>query len=282
MLGPTGRDAWTEEEIVGKLDGKRALVFGASRGGGKAIALHLCAAGADVAIAARTVTPGSAALPGSLEETAQIIRRAGGTALPLRLDATDGAQVDAVCAQAIAGLGGVDIFVHSLQYMGPGYADPLVVTPVEEIERHLAVGLTSAIRACRALLPEMLARGHGRVILITSMAARLDLQIPPPLGAMYPVVKAGLVRFVTSIAEEVRERGVAVIGLDPGFVRAEHVDAGAVDGNYFGWDIDAAHSVDVPAAAVEYLVTCEDPFALSGRNLSAAELVADHGLATRA
>jgi citronellol/citronellal dehydrogenase len=264
---------------VGLLDGKRALVFGASRGGGKAIAVHLSAAGASVAIAARTLTPGSAALPGSLEETAQLIGNEGGTVLPLQLDATDGAQVDAVCAKAIAGLGGVDIFAHSLQYMGPGYADPLVLTPVEEIERHLAVGLTSAVRACRVLLPAMLARGEGRIILITSMAAQLDLRIPAPLGAMYPVVKAGLVRFVTSIAEEVRDRGVAVIGLDPGFVRAEHVDAGAVDGNYFGWDIDAAHSVHVPAAAVEYLATCEDALALSGQNLSAAELVADHGLA---
>lgn len=263
---------------MGALDGRRALVFGASRGGGRAVAVRLAGAGADVALAARTVRAGSAPLPGSLDETAATIRALGRTALPLALDATQGPQVDAVCAQAEAGLGGVDVFVHSLQYMGPGYADLLVDTPPAELERHIAVGLTSAVRACHALLPAMIERGEGRLVLVTSMAAQLDLAIPPPLGAIYPAVKAGLVRFVTSLAEEVRSHGVAVVGLDPGFVRAEHVDAGATDGTYFGWDVELAHSTAVPAAAVEYLATCADPLALSGRNLTAAGIVAEHGL----
>ena len=260
------------------LDGRGALVFGASRGGGKAAAIRLATAGADVAIAARTVQMGTSSLPGSLEETAQGIRSSGSKAVVLALDATVGDQVDAVCSQAEAALGCVDIFVHSLQYMGPGYADPLTETPVDEIENHLAVGLTSAVRACRALLPMMVARGEGRIILVTSVAAQLDLKLGPPLGALYPVVKAGLVRLVTSLAEEVRDDGIAVVGLDPGFVRSEHVDAGQVDGSYFGWDIDQAHSVDVPAAAVEYLATCDGILELSGHNIRAVDLVAEHSL----
>jgi NAD(P)-dependent dehydrogenase (short-subunit alcohol dehydrogenase family) len=266
---------------MGKLDGRSALVFGASRGGGKAAAIRLAAAGADVAIAARTMRPGTAALPGSLEESAAAISATGRRAVALALDATVGSQVDAVCEEAAERLGGVDVFVHSLQYMGPGYADPLVDTPVAEIERHIAVGLTSAVRACRNLLPAMIARGEGRIVLVTSMAAQLDLEIPPPLGAMYPVVKAGLVRLVTSLAEEVRPYGVAIVGLDPGFVRAEHVDLGQVDGMYFGWSIDEAHPVGVPAAAVEYIATCEEVMALSGRNLRAADLVAEKHLLPR-
>lgn len=265
---------------MGALDGRRALVFGASRGGGRAAALRLAAAGADVALAARTLRAGSAALPGSLEETAALVGALGRVALPLALDATDGPQVDAVCTQAQDGLGGIDIFVHSLQYMGPGYSDLVVDTPVAELERHIAVGLTSAVRACRALLPAMIERGEGRIVLISSMAAQLDLEIPPPLGAIYPAVKAGLVRFARSLAEEVRPHGIAVTALDPGFVRAEHVDAGATDGTYFGWDVELAHSTAVPAAAVEYLATCADPLALSGRNLTAADLVAEYDLHT--
>jgi NAD(P)-dependent dehydrogenase (short-subunit alcohol dehydrogenase family) len=80
------------------------------------------------------------------------------------------------------------------------------------------------------------------------------------------------------LAEEVREDGVAVIGLDPGFTRSEHVEQGQKDGLYLGWDISLAHSPDVPAAAVGHLCGCPDPLRYTGRNLSAPEIVAEHSL----
>jgi len=267
-----------------RLADKKALVIGASRGMGKQMALRLAQEGADVAVAARTDGPGQSPEPGTIHQTAEEIHALGRYAVPIRVDLAVGEDVDRMCRLAIKELGRIDILIHSIQHRGPGYLSLFEDTTIEQLDQQVAVNLMSAVRACKLIVPLMKAQGGGIIILVTSQAGELDALNMPGMpgqastGLGYPMTKAAQIRFMMSLAKEVRRDNIAVIGLDPGFVFSEHVEVGRVGHNYQGWDSRLALPMEVPAETARYLCTCPNPMWYSAKNIRAADFVQEHSL----
>lgn len=197
------------------MDGRVAIVTGASRGIGQRIAELFAAEGATVALVARTVTPGTSRLPGSLEEVADGIRAAGGKAEVIPADLTAADDVETVVARAESALGPVDTLVNNAgaNFYGPA----LAVLP-----RRYAVMYEMMVRApfrlCQLAVPGMVERGRGWILNITSKQARHPAGPPYPDWASdgsvpYGMCKAALDRFTTGLAAELHGSGVLVNAL---------------------------------------------------------------------
>jgi NAD(P)-dependent dehydrogenase (short-subunit alcohol dehydrogenase family) len=204
------------------LAGRVALVTGASRGIGRAYALALADAGAAVVVTARTVGPTEAADPpvGSLAEVLAAIRAVGGTGWALAGDLTDVASIERMVADALATAGRIDVLVNNAGVFP--HHDSLAITP-EEWDHSFAVNVRGPYFAARAVLPQMIERGSGSIVNITSLTAR-----PTVLGSAghtdlltYAVSKAALERLTTFLAEDLRPFGIAVNALSPGGVLTE-------------------------------------------------------------
>lgn len=175
-----------------------ALVTGASAGIGAAVASELVARGATVLAAGRDPAA-----------TARIAELAGAHPLVADLAAPDGPAE--LAASALAVHGRVDILVASA---GAGWRGPLTDQPVPTVDQLLAVNLRAPIMLARALLPGMLARGHGQLTLLASIAGLTGVASE----SVYAATKAGLVVFAESLRLEVAGSGVGVAVVSPGAV----------------------------------------------------------------
>ncbi len=201
------------------MEGKVAIVTGASRGIGKAIALGFAAHGAAVVVAARSESPPHEKLPGTIYETAAAIEAAGGRALPVRCDVTDEASVGAMVEKTLAEFGRIDILVNNAAVDFPS---PLVHMPLKRWEIVLKVDLTGPFLCTRAVLPSMMENRRGSIINITSQAGSERGGKTVGYSAAYAAAKAGLDRLTWATAVEVEEYGIAVNGLKPaGIVDSE-------------------------------------------------------------
>jgi NAD(P)-dependent dehydrogenase (short-subunit alcohol dehydrogenase family) len=189
------------------LQGKVALVTGASRGLGKAMALALARAGADVVVAARTTEAGGV-FSGTIHETAGQVTALGRRALSIRCDVTKDDQVEAMARGALAEFGRVDILVNNA---GVGFVVPVAEMPVKRWDLVLAVNLRGTVLCSKALLPGMMERRSGSIINISSVLARRSV----PGWAAYSTSKAAIDRFTVSLAEEVKGYNIAVNSLSP-------------------------------------------------------------------
>src|SRR6516225_2214300 len=164
-----------------------AFVTGASRGIGKAIAVHLARAGYDVALTARTVEEGEARehsstvassdttpLPGSLESTASLVADAGVRCLTVPADLTDRASVVAAAKTVLAEWGEVDVLVNNGRYVGPGHMDRFLDTPLELLDLHLEANVMAPLALAKEVLPGMIERGGGVIVDISSGAGTHD------------------------------------------------------------------------------------------------------------
>jgi NAD(P)-dependent dehydrogenase (short-subunit alcohol dehydrogenase family) len=270
---------------------KNAFVTGASRGIGKAIAVALAGAGFDVAITARTVEPGEerehsptatrsdrSPLPGSLRETAAAIEQAGATALMVPADLLDRASLGAAATTVLERWGTVDVVVHNARYIGPGHMDRLMETPVDLLDQHLEGNVMAPIILTKLVLPQMIQRGSGVVMTITSGAGRGD---PPAAageggwGLGYGMSKGAVHRLVGIVKLEHERDGILAFNLHPGFVTTERMiqDMGA-----FGFDADAGAPADVIGAAAAWLCTAPEARDLNGEWIEGQELTAERGL----
>ncbi len=207
------------------LEGKTALVTGASGGIGKEIALVLAEAGADVAVAARRLD--------RIEETADEIRGLGRRAV------SDSQQVDDMVSQATESLARIDILVNNAGISGGG---PLVPLPDGEANsqtsRRLAddtwhrvidTNLSSCMYVNRAVAPQMLERRSGKIINISSTSAILA----EPYGSAYQVSKAGMKMLTKTLANEWGQFNINVNAIGPGWFVTEMTDDGLnVPGKY--------------------------------------------------
>jgi 3-oxoacyl-[acyl-carrier protein] reductase len=185
------------------LEGRVALVTGASQGIGKACAFALAEAGADVALGARNIE--------KLEAVAKDIRDMGRKALAIPLDVSSLDSVTEGVARALQALGKVDILVNNA-----GIArDNLVMRmKPEDWSAVIRTNLDGAYYCIRAVLPGMVRQRYGRIINITSVVA----QAGNPGQANYVASKAGLIGLTKSVAAEVASRNITVNAVAPGFV----------------------------------------------------------------
>jgi len=188
---------------------RRALVTGASRGIGRSIALALAAAGADVALNAR----GQA----ELDQLAAEVRALGRRAVAIPCDVTSADEVAQMAETALASLGGVDILVNNA---GAAASHKFLGHPDELWHRMLAVNLTSADYVTKALAPQMVARGTGRIIMIASVAAKTGARYI----AAYTAAKHGVLGLTRALAAELVASGITVNAICPGYVDTPMTD----------------------------------------------------------
>ncbi len=188
---------------------RRALVTGASRGIGRSIALALAAAGADVALNAR----GQA----ELDQLAAEVRALGRRAVAIPCDVTSADEVAQMAETALASLGGVDILVNNA---GAAASHKFLGHPDELWHRMLAVNLTSAYYVTKALAPQMIARGTGRIIMIASVAAKTGARYI----AAYTAAKHGVLGLTRALAAELVASGITVNAICPGYVDTPMTD----------------------------------------------------------
>lgn len=187
--------------MSGILSGKVALITGASRGLGKAIAAELAGAGARVALVARDVS--------KLEETAALIRSRGGAAEIFRADLTAEQQVAALESEVAGRLGRVQILVNNA---GVNIRKPVTGFTLDEWRTVIETNLTSVFLMCRAFVPHMKGTGYGRIVNLTSIMSHVSL----PERTAYSASKAGLLGFTRALALELASENITVNGISPG------------------------------------------------------------------
>ena len=190
--------------MAGKLEGQTALVTGAGRGFGKAIALRLAAEGAAVALVSRS--------RGQLDAVAAQIRAAGGKAEVAPADVTDRAAVNAAVNAAEAALGPISLLVNNAGVPGP--FGPLWEIDPDRWWAAQAVHIKAPVLFLRAVLPGMLERKAGRVILVSALAARMAAAYM----SAYCTGKIAQSRLAEEVALEAKDFGVCAFAIDPGFV----------------------------------------------------------------
>lgn len=185
-----------------RLDERVALVTGASRGLGRAMALALAEAGAHIALVARSAD--------GLKETADAVSARGRRALALPADVTVAAEVDEAVKGALDAFGSVDILVNN---SGVAAVKPFVETTPAEWHRILETNLTGAFNCCRAVGPGMIARRRGKVVNVASVLGARGLS-----GyAAYSASKGGLLALTRALAVEWARHNVQVNAIAPGW-----------------------------------------------------------------
>ncbi|MBM3139129.1 MAG: SDR family NAD(P)-dependent oxidoreductase [Chloroflexi bacterium] len=203
---------------MGKLDGKVAVVTGASRGIGQAIAELFGSEGAKVVCAARTLNEGDHQLEGSLARTVQNITSAGGEAAAVAANVSEEDDCNRLIEQAKSIFGPVDVLVNNAAL---NYYIPVVDYPASRWIRSFAVNVHGPFMLSKAVLPDMLERRSGAIVNISSGAAIGPGRGPyagqggARGGVMYGASKAALERFTQGLAQEVYEYGISVTCVSP-------------------------------------------------------------------
>jgi NAD(P)-dependent dehydrogenase (short-subunit alcohol dehydrogenase family) len=189
---------------VGILENQVALVTGAGRGIGRAIAQALAAEGAQVAVTARTTA--------ELDEVSRQIHSAGGKSLCISADLADRGAPPRIVADVKKTLGPIDILVNNAGVGSSADPRPLVEFDDAFWDLSLAVNLTAPYLFCKAVLPEMLAKKRGRIITVASIAGKIGTLH----GAAYSASKHGVLGLTRTLAIEVAASGITVNAICPG------------------------------------------------------------------
>lgn len=258
------------------LAGKVALVTGASRGIGAAIAMRLAAAGAQVAVTARTLRAADSPIDGSLLATVDAIRDRGGIASAFVADLADPEQSRQELVETVAqSLGPVEILVNNA---AANFYQPLEAMSAKRFAIATEVNLHAPLALAQAVLPAMREAGVGWILNISSATAEMP-QRHPSAGTsgplLYVATKAALERATAALAEELYSAGIAVNSLAP----QAGVRTAAAE-QYYQLPEESVEPVETMAEAA--LALCSgDPRVLTGRITRSLEFLVETGTAVR-
>ena len=279
--------------MSGRLADRAAIVTGASRGLGRAIALALAAEGAAVAVVGRTEQVWNDRLPGTIGETVADIEAAGGRAVAVRADLTDRDDIARLVDESRDALGAIAILVNNAAFTAPGRppvpgaerpakaqkppgaAKPgwpgFVSTPLTAYRRHFEIAVFAAYELMQLVCPDMIAAGGGSIINITSVASRLpgDGPYPERSGGVLPGYggsKAALEHLTQCAAFDLADHNIAVNALSPS-------KAILTPGlSYYAREFDDTASAEEFAAAAVRLALV-DASAVTGRTIGHQEVL---------
>ena len=261
--------------MAGTLKGKVALVTGASRGIGEAIAVRLGMEGAKIIASARTAESGESRLPGTLNETVARVRKTGADVMFIKADLAQAREREMLVAKAQDAYGPIDILVNNAAIT---YFAPVAEFTEKRFKLMLEVQVYAPFHLSQLVLPSMKARKAGWIVNISSPAG-LHPKQPYAAGVrggtVYGMCKAALERLTTGLASEVFADGIAVNVVSPGLVDTPGV---AVHGLINEHTKDRVQPIEFIAEAV-YRLASGDPGTVTGRIDYAEPLLKELGVA---
>jgi NAD(P)-dependent dehydrogenase (short-subunit alcohol dehydrogenase family) len=254
------------------LDGRVAVVAGASRGIGRGCALELAAAGATVYGLGRTLREGEGSLPGSLETTAREARELGGSMLPVVCDLRSDTALAEAFARVEREQGRLDVLVNSAFDLpeGCGNGVPFYETPISYWDDMLGIGARAAYAATWYAAQQMIPRGRGLVANISSQGAREYF-----VHATYGISKSALDRITRDTGRDLGPKGIAVVSLWPAYVLTERILA--FDAAEWGVDLEGAETPRFAGRAVTALACDPDVVKRTGRVFTMRQIAEAYG-----
>jgi NAD(P)-dependent dehydrogenase (short-subunit alcohol dehydrogenase family) len=277
------------EPVVRPLGGKAALVTGATRGAGRAIAVELARAGAAVYATGRSSRsggPSEIGRPETIEETGELIAAAGGDGVALRVDHLDPDQVRDLARRIGAERGRLDILVNDI-FGGDRYAQ--FGTTVWEHDlpgglRMLRMGIDTHLITAHEMLPLLIRNPGGLVVEMTDGTAEYNSTYRHDAGIYYDLVKAAVQRLTMAFDHELRPYGATVVAVTPGWLRSEMMldHFGVTEANWRDATAREPHfciseSPTFVARAVAALAADPDVARWSGQALSSGQLAPVYG-----
>ena len=195
---------------MGQLDGKVAIITGASRGIGKAVAIGFAREGAKVAIAARTEAPLKSGLSGTIYQTAEEIQAVGGDVLAIRTNVLEEAEVGDMVQKVLDKWGRIDVLVNNAAVAAPG---PFIKETARRWNLVIGVNVLGTFLCTKAVVPTMVKQGGGSIINTTSRAAAN--RVKAVTGIAYGTAKAAIEHLTYALAADLGEYNIAVNCYNP-------------------------------------------------------------------
>jgi NAD(P)-dependent dehydrogenase (short-subunit alcohol dehydrogenase family) len=261
------------------ITGKTVIVTGSTRGIGKVIARYLAAEGANIVVSGRSDGAGTDGLPGTIQETVELIRGIGGQAIGVKCDLDLEEDLENLVAETVKHFGRVDVLVNNAAMFGK--RQPFLESDASWLDTSYRVNARAPYLLMQKAGREMSKAGGGAIINITTGSVGAPPAPKGPVSAeemdaidpAYPISKAVVDRMTTSLASELWAHNIGVVALMPGFVVTERIRLNPLRP---GRDMSAGQPAEIAAAACSFLI--KNPLKYTGRKLVARELLQEEDL----